>query len=64
MERAMELEGRNICRICLTQDEINANFADIFQTPGLTMELLASGNVEVSCARILKQQKLDKFLLL
>lgn len=47
MERATELESRNLCRVCLNQDEENANFLDIFQTSGLTMELLASGNVEV-----------------
>jgi hypothetical protein len=47
MDRTAELENRNICRVCLTQDE-DANFSDIFETASLPMELLSIGSVEVS----------------
>lgn len=47
MDRATELEDKNICRVCLTQDE-GVTFMDIFQTPNLQIELLSIGNIEVS----------------
>lgn len=47
MDEATELESRNICRICLSQDE-DADFSDIFDSPNLPMEILSIGSVEVS----------------
>lgn len=47
MDRTTELESRNLCRVCLTQDD-DANFSDIFDTSNLPMQLLSIGSVEVS----------------
>lgn len=46
MDRATELENRNICRICLSQED-DANFSDIFDSASLPMEILSIGSVEV-----------------
>jgi hypothetical protein len=47
MDRATELESRNLCRICLTQED-DATFIDIFENSSLPMEILSVGSVEVS----------------
>lgn len=45
MDRTTELESKQICRICLTQDE-KAKFIDIF-TENLNLQILSVGAVEV-----------------
>lgn len=47
MEQSTELEDKDICRVCLTQDG-DAKFLNIFNTPNLQIELLSIGNIEVS----------------
>lgn len=48
MDRTTELENKDLCRVCLTQDE-DIKFLNIFETANLQIELLSIVNIEVSC---------------